>query len=217
MRLETRDSRLETKDYQGVFLRILAPQTAEEAAEIFRQASRERWKLCIRGAGSQRAVIPERTIISTQNLQIINPGHPGDLTITLGAGALFRQLREFLPAQVILPDYDGTIGGCLCGDRRTEAHRFLMPRTLALTFVRSNGDIVKLGCKAVNVAGFKIIPFFGGSKGRLGLVTEVTINTAPVFRDVSIRQLPEGYRENRNAHALRERLISAFDGEGTLS
>ncbi len=200
-------------------MRIVVPQNAEEAAEIFRQASRERGKLCIRGAGSQSATDSERTIISTRNFQVIDIGHPGDLTITLGAGVFFRQLREFLPAKVTMPDYSGTIGGCLCGDRVIEAHRFLMPRTLAVTFVRSNGDIVKLGCKAVkDVAGYKIIPFFGGSKGRLGLVTEITINTAPIFRDISIRKLSGGTPSDYGkADDLRERLIRAFDGEGILS
>jgi len=199
-------------------LRILAPHTAEEAAEIFRQAARERGKLCIRGSGSQSAAETERTIISTQNFRLLDPGHPGDLTITLGAGTFFRRLKEFLPAKLALPDYGGTIGGCLCGDRLIEAHRFLMPRTLALTFVRSNGDIVKLGCKAVkDVAGYKIIPFFGGSKGRLGLVTEITINTAPIFRDISRRILSEGYPDNGKTRELRQRLIRAFDEEGIFS
>jgi len=199
-------------------VQIYAPQTAEEAAEILRTAVKDRTKICIRGFSSQSPAVQNPVTLCTRNFKHIEPGHPGDLIVSLGAGFPFMQLAQFLPDEVVPPEYAGTLGGCLCGNRTLPAHRFLIPRILALTFIRTTGEIIKLGAKSVkDVAGYKIIPLFAGSRGRLGLVMDITINTASIFRDLRLRIPLSDYKPSPSMKTLIEGLIRTFDPAGILS
>jgi FAD/FMN-containing dehydrogenase len=159
----------------------IAPHSPKEFSSIFREANFKRSKLSIRGFSTQGPVPPERVEVCTIRLNSITAGFPGDLILRAGTGSPFKKLKQYIPD---LPDYSGTIGGFLCGSLVSIIDRLkLTQRVLKLTYIRPTGEIVGLGSLAVkDVAGFRIAHLLFSSQGRLGLITEVVINSAPLFR-----------------------------------
>ena len=189
---------------------------SSDFARFFKEASGKKLQLLIRGFGTQSESAGGRLIISSRGLDKITAGSAGDLTVTAGSGVRFKRLKDVLsPLSDEWPDYPGSIGGCICGDRHVPAHIFLVSRVLMMTIVRSNGDVVDLGSKSVkDVAGYRIVPLFFGSGGKLGLITSVTFNKAPVHRDYSPVAANEKFSLPSNSEDYIGGLQRVFDTAG---
>lgn len=197
---------------------VTAYSRSSDLACFFKEASEKKLRLLIRGFGTQSEPEGDRLIVSTRGFDTITADSAGDLTVTAGSGVPYQRLKDVLtPLSDDWPDYPGSIGGCICGDRHLPAHIFLVSRILMMTIVRSNGDVVDLGSRSVkDVAGYRIAPLFFGSGGKLGLITGVTFNKAPVYRDYSPVTANEKFSLPSNSEEYVRGLQQLFDHAGIL-
>ncbi|HEY6219854.1 MAG TPA: FAD-binding protein [Gemmatimonadaceae bacterium] len=168
-------------------LAISTHPSVEEIAATIRDAASPRRGLRIVGAGTWLDGGPP--IEATERLQ---GGHadvveyvPGDLTITVGANASLSAIAATTSAHdqwlTLDPfgDPNGTIGATVAtGSWGPLSTGFGSPRdhVLGLEVVTGLGAIVRGGGRVVkNVAGFDLVRLFTGSRGALGLITEVTL------------------------------------------
>jgi len=167
---------------------VQTPQSEAELAEIVRAGS----PIQVIGSGTKRhygpAPVGESRTVSLRNLRKITAYEPGDLVVTVQAGAKLAEVQaelakrnQWLPLD---PPYaDATIGGILAtnssGPRRygygTIRDHLLGTRTLGADGVvtRSGGRVVK------NVTGFDLHKLHVGAFGSLGIVTEASFKLRP--------------------------------------
>ncbi len=196
----------------------IAPESIDDFARIFGEAREAGLKLSIRGLCTQGTVPDGVLEVSTLNLRDFDPGYEGNMVVSVGAGLKYSELKSFIgKAAESWSDYGGTVGGLFCGSRKYQAFQQLYSRVLSIKIIRTNGDIITLGSKAVkDVAGFRIIPLFAGSRGRLGLVAELAINTAPMYREFH-DFTPISHQSKKSAgNKIIAGLYKLFDPQGIL-
>jgi glycolate oxidase FAD binding subunit len=161
--------------------------STDAMAERVKRANDERRPLRIAGAGTWKTAAPAdaTTELSTGELDQVIEYVPGDLTITVGAGMTLSKI-ETLTAEhgqwLTLDPHgspDGTIGATIAtassGPLMTG---FGQPRDLVLGVeaVMGTGSVVRAGGRVVkNVAGFDITRLLTGSRGTIGVITEVSL------------------------------------------
>jgi glycolate oxidase FAD binding subunit len=182
---------------------VVYPQTQEELAAVMRLAHHQRWRVLPFGHGSKLhwgGLAEDITLaVSTQHLNRVIEHAIGDLTVTAEAGLSFAELQQMLnnvgQFLAIDPSYCGscegelspnraTLGGIVAtGDTGSIRHRYNSVRDmlLGITFVRSDGQLVKAGGRVVkNVAGYDLMKLLTGSYGTLGIITQVTFRVYPL-------------------------------------
>ena len=150
-------------------------------------ANEERRPLRIVGARTWTSAPPAdaTTELSTRELDQVIEYVPGDLTITVGAGMTLAKI-ETITAQhgqwLTLDPYgspDGTIGATIAtASSGPLATGFGQPRDLVLGVeaVMGMGSVVRAGGRVVkNVAGFDMTRLLTGSRGTIGVITEVSL------------------------------------------
>lgn len=164
-------------------------------AKAVRVAREERTSLRITGAGTWMNAgrpVDARALLATRALNRVIAYEPGDLTITVGAGASLQEIAAATAANgqwlALDPfgDGSGTIGATIAtASSGPLASAFGTPRDqiLGCEFVSGRGEIVRAGGRVVkNVAGFDLVRLLTGAWGTLGVITEVTMR---------LRALPE--------------------------
>lgn len=193
----------------------ITPSSPEELAIVMRLAGE---------AGVQvRPVSGHRTgsdggvlLLSTRRLAGVRAHSPEDLTVTAGAGTTLAELRDGLAdaGQWLPTDPPGggarTIGGAFAagedGPLQTGYGR-LRDHVLGLTLVDGAGRVLPLGGKVVkNVAGFDLVRLMAGSRGALGIVTELTLRLFPIPE--ADRTLLWEVDGSAAGSALRERILA---------
>jgi len=127
--------------------------------------------------------------LSTVNLNQVIAYAPSDLTITVEAGLLYGELQkvlaekgQFWPVDPLYPD-QATVGGVIAtADTGSLRHRYGGVRDLVLgiEFVRADGERAKGGGRVVkNVAGYDLMKLLTGSRGRLAVISQVTLRLYP--------------------------------------
>jgi glycolate oxidase FAD binding subunit len=171
-----------------------------ELSRRVRDANTDRRPLRVVGAGTWLATgapIDATEDVSCASSDEIVEYVPGDLTITVGAGMSLAAITEATAAHEQWLTLDpfgsstGTIGATIatasCGPLATGFGR---PRDLVLGIeaVTGTGNVIRAGGRVVkNVAGFDLVRLFTGSRGTLGVITEVTLRLrARPAKDVSV-------------------------------
>jgi glycolate oxidase FAD binding subunit len=174
-------------------------QTGELARRV-RDADTNRRPLRVVGAGTWLATgIPIDAIedISCASSDEIVEYVPGDLTITVGAGMSLAAIADATIAHdqwLTLDPFGsstGTIGATVAtASSGPLATGFGTPRDLVLGIeaVTGIGNVIRAGGRVVkNVAGFDLVRLFTGSRGTLGMITEVTLRLrARPAKDVTV-------------------------------
>lgn len=169
----------------------VAPLHATRATEIasrVREAHDARRSLRVVGGGTwieRAAPIEGSSDISCAAHQDIVDYVPGDLTITVGAGTPLSTIESVTAANdqwLTLDPFgsnDGTIGATVAtASAGPLATGFGTPRDLVIGIeaVTGTGNIIRAGGRVVkNVAGFDLVRLFTGSRGTLGVITEVSL------------------------------------------
>jgi len=173
---------------------MVYPNSPEELGAVLQRASEQNWRVLTCGNGSKidwgGLVHPVDIIVSTARLNQAIEHAVDDLTLTVAAGVKFVQIEEMLAGHnqflALDPAYpeDATIGGIVAtADTGSWRQRYggVRDRLLGISFVRSDGKIVKAGGRVVkNVAGYDLMKLLTGSYGTLGVISQVTLRLYPL-------------------------------------
>src|SRR5690242_4160846 len=172
---------------------VAKPASAEEAAEIVRFAALEKLALISCGNRTKLGIgmPPSRYDIALDMTSLNKVAHydPGDLTVSVDAGANFNDLaaplykqKQFLPLSV--PFYfESTIGGIIAsGVDSSLRHSYGTARDFLIgaEFVDGTGRLCKSGGRVVkNVTGYDLHKLLIGSLGTLAVITRLNFRTFP--------------------------------------
>jgi len=171
----------------------VSPASIDEACEIMKLASKERWTVLPAGSASWldagNPLGPINLIVSTGRLNRIIEHEPADLVAITQAGVPFRNFNEelMLKGQWLPLDPPGyvaaTIGGIVAtGVNGPQGSGYGPTRgfVIGLKIVRADGKLIKAGGRVVkNVAGYDLCKLFTGSYGTLGLIVEANFKLRP--------------------------------------
>ncbi len=173
---------------------LAVPADAEEAAALLRVAGEEGWRVLPRGstvhAPQQVEGLPSPHLhLSSGRMADILDYEPADLTIRAGAGVTLEALDRILAPEgqwlpLDPPGGDGvSLGGVAAeGVAGPLSAAFGRPRDqlLGLTLIDGRGRILELGGRVVkNVAGFDLVRLSCGSRGTLGMISQLSLRLYP--------------------------------------
>lgn len=172
---------------------VAKPTSAEQVAEVVRFAALEKLALIPCGHRSKLEVgmTPSRYDIALDMTGLHQIAHydPGDLTVSVDAGAGFNDLaaplykqKQFLPLSV--PFYfESTIGGIIASGVDSSLRYFYGTARdflIGAEFVDGTGHLCKSGGRVVkNVTGYDLHKLLIGSLGTLAVITRLNFRTFP--------------------------------------
>ncbi|MDX5402834.1 MAG: FAD-binding protein [Rhodobacterales bacterium] len=206
----------------------MTPRTEADQAECI-ATSKEPLRVI---GGGTRSVVPmgNAAVLSAGGLSGITLHEPGSLTLVAQAGTPLAQIEAALAAEgQRLPfepmDHRGllgttgtpTIGGVVAanvsGPRRIQvgaARDFL----LGVRFVDGTGRILKNGGRVMkNVTGYDLVKLMAGSRGRLGVLSEVSFKVLPLPEVTQTLVLP-GLDDTAAVRAMAQALGSPYEVTG---
>ena len=172
---------------------MIAPESETELAEALAGA---RSPLAVRGGATRSGAADGAEVLSTAGLSGVALYEPGALTLVAGAGTPLAEIEALLAGEgqrlafepmdhrgLLGTDGAPTIGGVVAanvsGPRRVAvgAARDFM---LGVRFVDGAGHAVKNGGRVMkNVTGYDLVRLMTGSRGRLGVLSEVSLKVLP--------------------------------------
>ncbi|HKY43856.1 MAG TPA: FAD-binding protein [Pyrinomonadaceae bacterium] len=165
------------------------PTSTEEIAELMRLASREHWSVLPTGGATWLDNQDANLIVNTRRLDQIIEHEPSDLIAIAQAGVTLADFNaklsengQWLPVD---PPDDGraTIGGVVAtGIGGPQQFGYGRPRgsVIGMKVVLASGNVVRVGGRVVkNVAGYDLCKLFTGSRGSLGIITELNFKLRP--------------------------------------
>lgn len=207
---------------------MLTPRTEAELAEMVVGANRP---LRIMGGGT-RSVLPDQDSagLSSTGLDGITLYEPGSLTLVAQAGTPLDNIEAALAAEkqrlafepmdhrALLgttgtPTIGGVFAANVSGPRRIQvgaARDFL----LGVRFVDGMGRILKNGGRVMkNVTGYDLVKLMAGSRGQLGVISEVAFKVLPLPEMTVTLALPD-LDDAAAVHAMAQALGSPFEVSG---
>ena len=172
---------------------VVFPETVEEVQDTVRAAGRSGVQVVPAGRGSWlRAGGWTREaplVVSTARLNSVCDYEPADLTLTAGAGIGWEELTAMLASNGQWLPLDppgvgsGTLGGVVaCGVSGPLQARYgtVRDNVLGVEVVTGDGRRLKLCGRVVkNVAGYDLVRLTTGSRGSLGIVTQLSMRLFP--------------------------------------
>jgi glycolate oxidase FAD binding subunit len=167
---------------------VPTPQSEQELADLVREGA----PIQVIGSGTKRHHGPagpaDVRTVGLRKLNRITAYEPGDLVVTVQAGAKLTELQaelakrnQWLPLDA--PYADATIGGILAtnssGPRRY-GYGTIRDHLLGTRSVGADGVVTRSGGRVVkNVTGFDLHKLHVGAFGSLGIVTEASFKLRP--------------------------------------
>ncbi len=143
-----------------------------------------------RGAGHRwLAQADAGTLLSLHEFGALKEYRPADLVVTVGAGMRLSQLNrhlaeaaQWMPAEAC-DGADDTLGGLVAAAVESPwrgGYGPLADRVLGIRVVTPAWGPAEFGAHVVkNVAGYNVLRLFLGTRGTLGIITEVTLKVSP--------------------------------------
>ena len=173
---------------------MLTPRDEADLAEAIRTAS---GPLRVQGGGTRTiGETTATTVLSTAALTGVTLYDPGAMTLVVRAGTPVSAVRALLAAEnqrlaFAPPDWrpvlerggESTIGGIAAanasGSRRIQSGA-CRDHLLGLRFVDGTGTVIVNGGRVMkNVTGYDLVRLLAGSRGTLGVLTEVSLKVMP--------------------------------------
>jgi glycolate oxidase FAD binding subunit len=207
----------------------MRPGTEAELAEIVRGAN---GPLLVRGGGTRTVGRPSAAgeVVETGGLAGVVLYEPGALTLVARAGTPLAEVEALLAAEgqrlaFEPPDWRGllgragmsTLGGVVAanasGPRRVQAGA-ARDFALGVRFVDGRGAVVANGGRVMkNVTGYDLVKLLAGSRGVLGILTEVSLKVLPA-PEAEATLVATGLGPAAAVAALARALGSPFDVSG---
>lgn len=204
----------------------MRPESEAELSELIRSAERP---LTVLGGATRALETPPEDVLHTSGLTGVVLYEPGALTLVVRAGTGLAEIETLLASErqrlsFEVPDLRGllrrngasTIGGVVAsnasGPRRVQSGA-CRDSLLGVRFVDGRGDIVKNGGRVMkNVTGYDLVKLMAGSRGSLGVLTEVSLRVQ-ALADAEVTLACACGAEAGLAH-LQKALGSPFDVSG---
>jgi glycolate oxidase FAD binding subunit len=205
----------------------MRPSSEAELAEAVAGAA---GPLLVRGGGTRTLGHAVGEVLETSALVGVELYEPGALTLVVRAGTPVAQVDRILAGErqrlaFEVPDLCGllgregvsTIGGVLAanasGPRRVQVGA-ARDAALGVRFVDGTGTVVKNGGRVMkNVTGYDLVKLMAGSRGTLGVLTEVSFKVQ-ALPEAEATLVIEGLGDAAGLQALRVALGSPFDVSG---
>ena len=172
---------------------VVAPGSVQEVVELLAWAQAAAVGVIPVGTGTHvgdRRPQHSYIALSTARLRGVTIYEPADLTLTAAAGTALTELarisgehRQWLPVDP-MDAPNRTLGGLAAAGLTGPlwaSYGHVRNHVLGMTVVCGDGRTLRLGGRVVkNVAGFDLIKPMVGSRGRLAVVTSVTMRLFPV-------------------------------------
>ncbi|SEN91694.1 glycolate oxidase FAD binding subunit [Gemmobacter aquatilis] len=205
----------------------MRPENEAELSEMVRHA---RGPLAVRGGGTRGLAARGAVVLETSGLSGVRLYEPGALTLVAGAGTPVAEIEVALATEgqrlaFEVPDLRqvlgragaSTIGGVVAenasGPRRVQAgacRDFL----LGVRFVDGRGDVLRNGGRVMkNVTGYDLVKLMAGSRGRLGVLTEVALKVLPK-PEAEVTLALRGLSDAQAVAALSAALGSPYEVSG---
>ncbi len=164
---------------------MVSPGSIDEVSEVIKLAALHRWSVMPTGGSDGNADL----IVSTARLNQIIEHEPADLIAVAQAGVKLTDFNsklsengQWLPLD---PPDDGraTLGGVVAnGLGGAQQFGYGRPRgmVIGMKVVLADGSVIRTGGRVVkNVAGYDLSKLFTGSRGSLGIITELNFKLRP--------------------------------------
>ena len=164
------------------------PDTESQVAEILKSCARERVPVVTRGAGTgiSGGAIPrdDGVLVVLTKLNKIANVDALARTATVGPGVRNLAVSDVAkpfglfyapdPSSQLICSIGGNVaensGGVHCLKYGLTTHNVMRARV-----VTSEGEVIEIGSRALDSAGYDIMALMTGSEGMLGLITEITV------------------------------------------
>jgi glycolate oxidase FAD binding subunit len=205
----------------------MRPETEADLAEAIAGAM---GPLVVRGGGTRTLGHAVGEVLETGGLSGVELYEPGALTLVVKAGTPLAEVERVLAGErqrlaFEVPDLRGllgregvsTIGGVVAanasGPRRVQVGA-CRDALLGVRFVDGSGTVVKNGGRVMkNVTGYDLVKLMAGSRGMLGVLSEVSFKVQAV-PEAEATLVIEGLGDDAGLAALRAALGSPFDVSG---
>jgi len=170
---------------------VVAPATAEEAAEVLDAASEHRLPALLWGGGTHQGYgfpVNPAIVVSTERMNRIVTWSAADLTVVVEAGVTVTDLADHIRERgqtAVLPERPAasTVGGAIAAAQSGWGRlRFgpIRDRVLEVLLATGDGRVVRGGAPLVkNVTGYDLPRLAAGSFGALGLLCRVALKLWP--------------------------------------
>lgn len=204
------------------------PSTEAEVADFVRDAAGQGRRISVRGGGTRS--VDASADLSTSALAGIVDYQPAEMVMIARAGTTMRDVESALAAAgQMLPfepmDHrpllgtmgEPTIGGVFAANV-SGSRRFVAGAArdclLGIRFVNGAGEVIRAGGRVMkNVTGLDLVKLLAGSRGTLGVITEVTFRVLP--KPASARTLlVAGLDDAEAARAMAAAMATTFDVSG---
>ncbi len=169
------------------------PETAEEAAKLFRLANKHRQGMYIAGFGNNITPVgkpfEKLVAVCTDRLNDLQEISANDLFVKVGAGYPLREVNRHIEGENLfiahgdLP-YVGSIGGAIAVGLTADLHGHDVPIKkyfIKAEIVTPEGEIITPGSICFKTtSGYDVVKVFAGSWGLLGFIASATIRTIPI-------------------------------------
>ncbi|MBD3764202.1 MAG: FAD-binding protein [Rhodobacterales bacterium] len=205
----------------------MRPATEAELADILKGANAP---LAVCGGGTRAIGALSGAAVQTGGLAGVRLYEPGALTLVAGAGTRLAEVEAALAAEgqrlpFEPPDLrallgrggESTIGGVVAanesGPRRVQAGA-CRDALIGVRFVDGTGAVVRNGGRVMkNVTGYDLVKLMAGSRGTLGVLTEVSFKVQAI-PEAEATLLAEGLAPEAALAAMRAALNSPFEVSG---
>ncbi|WP_374391241.1 FAD-binding protein [Tabrizicola sp.] len=202
----------------------------ETEAELAEAVAGATGPLLLRGGGTRTLGHATGKVLETGGLSGVDLYEPGALTLVVRAGTPLAEVEAVLAGErqrlaFEVPDMRGllgregvsTIGGVVAtnasGPRRVQVGA-CRDACLGVRFVDGTGTVIKNGGRVMkNVTGYDLVKLFAGSRGVLGVLTEVSLKVQ-ALPEAEATLVVEGLDDAAGLAALRVALGSPFDVSG---
>lgn len=199
----------------------MRPETEEDLSHLIRSAGAPLSPI----GGGTRLQPGEGTgeRLNVSGLRGVVLYEPAALTLVVRAGTPLAEVREVLAAEGQMLAFEpddrpgSTMGGIVAanasGPRRVQAGA-CRDALIGVRYVNGQGEIVRNGGRVMkNVTGYDLVKLMAGSRGRLGVLTELSFKTAPIPPCSATLALP-GLDAAQAVAALTSALTGPFDVSG---